>query len=108
MPRVHVLTHLEVEGPSRIADAARRFGFDVVLHPLFSGSKVPDEIPSGDVLVVMGGSMSVADVGDPRYPFLAAEVELLRRTTAQGRPVLGVCLGAQLLAHALGARIHPL
>jgi GMP synthase-like glutamine amidotransferase len=108
MPTAHVLTHLEVEGPSRIADAARRLDFDVALHPLFAGSKVPDSIPAGDVLVVMGGSMGVSDVGDPRYPFLAPEVELLRRCLAEQRPILGVCLGAQLLAHAAGARVYPL
>jgi len=108
MKAAHVLTHLEVEGPSRIADAAKRFGFDVVLHPLFAGSKVPASVPAGDVLVVMGGSMGVADVGDPRYPFLAAEVELLRKCLAVQRPILGVCLGAQLLAHAAGARVYPL
>jgi GMP synthase-like glutamine amidotransferase len=59
------------------------------------------------VLVVMGGPMGVADLGDPAYPFLDAEVELLRRRIAADAPVLGVCLGAQLLAHAAGARVYP-
>ncbi len=52
--------------------------------------------------------MGVGDFGDPRWPFLAAEVDLLRRLLNAGRPVLGICLGAQLMAHALGARVYPL
>jgi GMP synthase (glutamine-hydrolysing) len=55
----------------------------------------------------MGGSMGVADIGDPRWPFLDAEVRLLARAFRDERPVLGVCLGAQLMAHALGARVYP-
>jgi GMP synthase-like glutamine amidotransferase len=51
--------------------------------------------------------MGVADVGSDRYPFLAKEVELLKRLIAVDRPVLGICLGAQLLAHAAGAKVHP-
>jgi len=52
--------------------------------------------------------MGVGDIGDPRWPFLSAEVALLARLLREGRPVLGVCLGAQLMAHALGASVHPL
>lgn len=108
MRTLHALTHLETEGPSRIADAAIRMGLGVVVHPLFDGARAPSAIPDGDVLVVMGGSMGVGDIGDPRWPFLEDEVALLKRQVADDRPVLGVCLGAQLLAHALGARVHPL
>jgi len=52
--------------------------------------------------------MGVSDLGDARYPFLAAEIELLKQCLAEDRPVLGVCLGAQLLAHAAGAAVAPL
>src|SRR4051812_18420796 len=55
----------------------------------------------------MGGPMGVADLGKPETPFLVAEVALLRERLAAGAPVLGVCLGAQLLAHAAGARVYP-
>jgi GMP synthase (glutamine-hydrolysing) len=59
------------------------------------------------VLVVLGGPMGAADVGSAQYPFLAKEVELLQRMVKADRPVLGICLGAQLLAHAAGAKVYP-
>jgi GMP synthase-like glutamine amidotransferase len=51
--------------------------------------------------------MGVADIGKGEFPFLAKEVEVLRRLVAADRPVLGICLGAQLLAHAAGAKVYP-
>jgi GMP synthase-like glutamine amidotransferase len=51
--------------------------------------------------------MGVGDIGDPRWPFLAPEAGLVARSLRGGTPVLGVCLGAQLMAHALGARVYP-
>jgi GMP synthase-like glutamine amidotransferase len=108
MRTVHALQHVDLEGPSRIADVASEAGFAVEIHRLFDGAAVPRAVAPGDALVVMGGGMGVADIGDPRWPFLADEVALIRRTLAEGRPVLGVCLGAQLMAHALGARVFPL
>ena len=51
--------------------------------------------------------MGVGDVDDPRYPFLAPEITLLREALARDAPVLAICLGAQLLAAAAGARVYP-
>ena len=56
-------------------------------------------------LILMGGSMSVNDESD--YPWLKEEKALIRDAVAGRRPVLGVCLGAQLIASALGARVYP-
>jgi GMP synthase-like glutamine amidotransferase len=102
------LQHLELEGPSRIADLARERGWTVEVRRLWLGDAVPTALAADEVLVVMGGAMGVGDIGDPRYPFLTPEVALLRRVLAAGQPVIGICLGAQLLAHAAGAAVYPL
>src|SRR5688572_2775477 len=74
---------------------------------LYAGDEVPASLDDWDLLVVMGGPMGVEDVEDARFPFLAPELELLKRAVARDFPTLGLCLGAQLLAAAGGARVYP-
>jgi len=101
--RMHYLQHVAFEGPAAIADWARDRGHALTGTRLDRGEPLPG-VADFDWLVVMGGPMSVADVGE--YPWMAAELQLIRETVAAGRRVLGVCLGAQLMAHALGARVY--
>jgi GMP synthase-like glutamine amidotransferase len=105
--RAFVLQHTPTEGPERVAEllAERHVALDV--RHLYRGDPVPDHVSQGELVVVMGGSMGVGDLDDPRYPFLAREIALLREAVARDRPVLGICLGAQLLAAAAGARVYP-
>ncbi len=97
-----------VEGPARIAELLREQSYDLDIRALYAGDSIPAEITNQDLLIVMGGPMGVGDVHLPEYPFLAAEVKLLRQCIALDAPVLGVCLGAQLLAHAAGAAVYPM
>jgi GMP synthase-like glutamine amidotransferase len=101
--RILVLEHVPFEGPGAIADWAAERGHTLVRLALYHGAAVPPS-SSVDALVVMGGPMGTDD--EDRYPFLLEEKRLLRACVEGGRPVLGVCLGAQLLAHALGAPVR--
>ncbi len=104
--RAAVLQHVPHEGPARIGTALARAGIQMDRRELFAGALVP-ALEEADLLVVMGAPLGVSDANDPRYPFLAAELELLRSAVARDFPTLGVCLGAQLLAAAAGARVYP-
>lgn len=105
MKRALVLQHVEFEGPGRVAALLADRGYAVEIRRLYAGEMVPERLAAGEVLVVMGGPMGVGDLDDPAFPFLRAEVLLLRRCIEADVPVLGICLGAQLLAHAAGAEV---
>ncbi|MFQ6539173.1 MULTISPECIES: type 1 glutamine amidotransferase [Aphanothece] len=107
MPRLLVVQHLEREGPGLFAQAAAARGWELQVFRPDRGEPLPEPGP-GDLLLVLGGPMGVAQIGDPALPWLAAEVALLERVLRQQRPVVGICLGAQLLAHAAGGAVEPL
>ncbi|MDP9174141.1 MAG: gamma-glutamyl-gamma-aminobutyrate hydrolase family protein [Planctomycetota bacterium] len=102
-----ILQHLAHEGPGRIVPILRDFGIPTEVRRLYQGDEVPTDLDELRVLIVLGGSMSVTDIGNAKYPFLAQEVELIKRVIAADRPMLGICLGAQLLAHSAGAKVYP-
>lgn len=104
MPSALVLQHVAVEGPGAIGAALRRRGVALRTVRVFAGEPVPAALDA-DALVVMGGPMGVYE--DDRHPHLRDELRLIEATLAAGRPILGTCLGSQLLATALGARVYP-
>jgi GMP synthase-like glutamine amidotransferase len=107
MSKAFILQHVEHEGPGRIVPIFRDFGIPIELRRLYKGDEVPADLDELRVLIVMGGPMGVADIGNPQFPFLQAELELIRRVVHADRAMLGICLGAQLLAHAAGAKVYP-
>ncbi len=98
-----VLQHVPYEGPGALAPAIRETGSDLQLVRVDNGDAVPspDDVGAIAGLVVMGGPMAVHD----DLPWLEAERVLLRAAVDAELPVLGVCLGAQQLAAALGAEV---
>src|SRR5262245_17290143 len=100
--RVRVLQHVAFEGPAALAPALRAAGHDVAHTRLDLGEPLP-ALADFDWLVVMGGPMSVHD--EREHAWLAPEKRLVRAAVEGGRRVLGVCLGAQLIAAALGAAV---
>ncbi|PSQ76720.1 MAG: hypothetical protein BRD35_05575 [Bacteroidetes bacterium QH_7_62_13] len=103
-PYVLVLQHVRPEPPGTIADALDDHGVWHRTVQLFRDDPVPATLDA-DGLVVMGGPMGVGDLDD--RPHLRAELDLIEQALREERPVLGVCLGSQLLAHALGASVRP-
>jgi|SRR5579872_1682625 len=99
-----ILQHVEWEGPGLIAAEAQKRGLqtDIRRLGLGAGLPCPDRVEG---LVVMGGPMGAYE--RDKHPFLAEESSLIAELVRRDRPVLGVCLGAQLLAQALGARVFP-
>lgn len=100
-PTLLAIQHVPWEGPHRILDACGSLRVKTV-KPLAGQPLPPHEEVAG--AVVMGGPMNVDEV--ERFPALAAERDWLAGAVEQGMPVLGVCLGAQLLARALGAEVR--
>ncbi|EMG37016.1 GMP synthase family protein [Desulfocurvibacter africanus PCS] len=98
--RMHFLEHAPYGGGAYIEQWAVEKGFDISRTKLHEGEALPSS-RDYDALVVMGGPMSVND--DFKYPWLRAEKEHISKAVAQGRHVLGLCFGAQILAQALGA-----
>lgn len=107
MSRAIVLQHVPHEGPGRIIPVFRDFGIPIEVRKLYAGDEVPTDLDSIRCLIVLGGPMGVADIGKAEYPWLTQEVELLKRMIAADKATLGICLGAQLLAHAAGAKVYP-
>jgi GMP synthase-like glutamine amidotransferase len=96
---VRVLQHVAFEDAGSIPEWARRSGYTLgVTHP-YAGEPLPP-LEDFDLLVVMGGPMSVHD--EDRHPWLRPEKQLISRTLEAGTPILGICLGSQLLAEVLG------
>ena len=100
--RLHCLMHVPFEGPARIADWAEARGYPLSFSHLFAGDPLP-AVDMFDRLIVMGGPMGVGD--NDRYPWLDAEKRCIASAIDAGRSLVGICLGAQLIAETLGARV---
>jgi GMP synthase (glutamine-hydrolysing) len=99
-----VIRHVAYEGLGLLGPPLRRRGVRGVRLDVFRGDPVPRTLPAGMMLVVLGGPYNVRDAG--RFKPLAAEMKLLEDALARGAPVLGVGLGAALLARAAGGKVY--
>jgi len=97
--RVAAFRHVPFEGLGTIDPALVRYGHFIQYYNSFEFGTSP-RVEDPDAFVFMGRPMSV---NDP-VPFLDTEIGLIQEAAEAGRPVLGICLGAQLVAKAMGAR----
>lgn len=103
LTRMAVLQHVPFEGPAAIADWAKERGVPITIAHLYAGERLP-ELASFDMLTVMGGPMSAND--EAKLDWLNPEIALVRQAMDGGKIVFGVCLGAQIIAKASGARVY--
>lgn len=101
--RALIIQHGEDEGAGHIERLFRERGVVDVRH-MWRGDALPDTLDGYDALVVLGGPMSALD--DAGHPNLRRESQLLVESARAGRLTLGICLGAQLFARGLGARVY--
>ena len=102
--RIHYFQHVPFEGPANIASWASERDFPIKGMHLYRGESLPS-LEDFDFLLIMGGPMGVGD--ERQYPWLKKEKEYIRFAIEKGKIVLGVCLGAQMIAELLGARVFP-
>jgi GMP synthase (glutamine-hydrolysing) len=103
--RLLVLQHISCEPPGVFSEVMRERGAETVAVELDEHEPLPDW-RDFDGVVAMGGPMGAND--DAEHPWLTAEKQLVREVVEDGRPFLGVCLGVQLLASALGAPVRTM
>jgi GMP synthase (glutamine-hydrolysing) len=100
-----VVRHVAFEDLGHFAQVLASSGYGVSYCDVGLDAFGPATFAATDLLIVLGGPIGVYE--EDKYPFLTQEVELIRDRLAAKRPTLGICLGAQLMARALGARVYP-
>jgi GMP synthase (glutamine-hydrolysing) len=104
-PVLLVVEHEAEAPPALLAEVAAAAGVRLRVARPYAGEPLPDGLDGADGLVVLGGEMGVGDAAS--WPHLHGTMALIRYAAARAAPVLGVCLGAQLAAEALGGRAFP-
>jgi GMP synthase-like glutamine amidotransferase len=101
--RIHYLQHAPFEGPAHCAVVARDRGARLSGTKLYAGEPLPP-LEKFDLLAILGGPMGVYD--NDAHPWLAAEKRFIQASIQAEKRIIGICLGAQLLADVMGARVY--
>lgn len=102
--RIHFIQHVAYESPGYLLQWAAERNHAVSFTKMFESPAFPS-VDDFDWLIVMGGPMGVYD--EEKFSFLKSEKEFIRAVIGAGKKVLGICLGSQLVAEALGAKVYP-
>ena len=101
--KAHCLMNIGFEGPGYISDWMDRHGHSMQVWKLFENLTLP-EVEDIDMLLVMGGPMNIYE--KKKHPYLADEKQLIHACIREHKLVLGICLGAQLIADVLGEKVQ--
>ncbi len=101
MPHITCLQHIDCEGLGYLSDVLKIKRVEVEILKPFKGDPIPELL--GDGLIILGGPMGVYEQRD--FPWMTAELNAIRHCLASSLPVLGICLGSQMLAHASGGQV---
>jgi GMP synthase (glutamine-hydrolysing) len=99
------IQHSDVDRPGLLSETLDGMGIPMTVIRSDLGQSVPASLEDFAGLVLGGGPQGAYE--KEKYPYLSSECALVRHAASQGKPVLGLCLGAQLMASALGARVQP-
>jgi GMP synthase (glutamine-hydrolysing) len=102
---IYALYHNASETIGYLGDVIKELGLSFRDVHLYAGDGLPRDTGDLEGLIVMGGPMNVDE--EDKYPFLLPEVQLIEKVVCRKKPVLGICLGAQLIATALGSKVYP-
>jgi len=101
VPRVTCFQHIDCEGPGSLLEIFKSKEVQVDLLKPFRGEPIPVHL--GDGLVILGGPMGVYE--EKKFPWMTGELDAIRKCLDASIPVLGICLGSQMLAYAAGAQV---
>ncbi len=104
MKEIVFIEQIECEHPGLLLTAFEAEGISTEIVRPYRGDAVPDALGPDQGLIILGGPMNVDETD--KYPHLAEQIRLIKETVDQGQLVLGICLGSQLLAKALGAPVY--
>tara|TARA_Y100001978_G_scaffold194227_1_gene201161 strand:- start:562 stop:1299 length:738 start_codon:yes stop_codon:yes gene_type:complete len=104
---LHILQHLEREGAGLFKRVAEEKGLLTKIYRIDLGDKLP-RLKKNDLILILGGSMGLEDINSNKFPWMREEVNLIKESINENIGILGVCLGAQLLAYASGGKIEKL
>lgn len=104
MSKIWVIQHIHCETLGIVADILESRGFSTQYIRPYKGQEIPAGMNGTAGLILIGGPMGVYD--HPQYPFLKDEIRLIEYAIKENKPVLGICLGSQLMAAALGTPVR--
>ena len=100
---IYYLKHIDIEGPGTLGDFFKSHGLPSRTIELYDGTSLPEKVDDQDIFVILGGPMNVYE--EEKYPFLKAETQFIQEIIKRDILTIGLCLGAQLIAKAAGARV---